>query len=274
MNMTKIAQIIRKAGKIALEYEGENCKIDYKPDGTLVSDADKLIGEFITLEVQKLYPDYLIIQEETVDPKIHTPERLAEGYVVVVDPIDGTTSFREAFHSWGILLGLLHNGKPIEGIAYYPRYNEMFFTRNGKTFLKHQQFEKELNVLARPDYRKSQQYQEHRMKSLIINVDPLAFQRFDFSKFSGRIFVQTGVYAFTVFARGMSSCLLVTPGLDLTDLAAGFAIVNNAGGELRYLSGELVQLSDLFHLNGNDRDIIACPKGEFDNVIRHFVQRS
>ena len=274
MNITKVVQIIYEAGELALKYEGENCRIDFKSNGTVVTDADKLVGEFITRRIKEAFPDHLIIQEETADPKIHTPERLSQGYVWVIDPIDGTTSFREAFHSWGILVGLLHNGKPVEGIAYYPRYQEMFFTAGGKTFLDCRHTKKELTVLAQPDYRKESRYKAHRMKSLIINVDPLAYQRFNFSEFSGRIFVQTGVYAFTILARGMCRCLLVTPGLDLTDFVSGFAIVEKAGGEFRYISGEPFQIADLFHLGTSDKDIIACPKGDFDIVVRYFVPKS
>jgi len=274
MDITQIVQIVREAGELALKYEGGNCRIDYKSDGTLVTDADKLVGEFVTRRIHGLFPDHLIIQEETVDPKIHTPERLRQGYVWVIDPIDGTTSFREAFHSWGILAGLLYNGEPVEGIAFYPRYQEMFFTDGRKAYWDYEHVKKELTVSAQPDYRNSPLYKDHRMKNLVINVDPLAFQRFDFSDFSGRIFVQTGVYAFTILARGMSSCLLLTPGLDLTDLVSGFAIADKAGAEFRYFSGEPFHVTDLFHLGASDKDIIACRKGDFDRVVQYFTPRN
>lgn len=273
MDITKVVHIIREAGATALKYEGENCRVGYKSDGSLVTDADKLIGEFITLEIHKLFPDHLIIQEETIDPIIHTPERLNQGFVWVIDPIDGTTSFREAFHSWGILVGLLYNGKPVEGIAFYPRYKEMYFTNEGKTFLDYDHTIKELSVLAQPDYRKSPSYQAHHMKNIVINVDPLAYQRFNFTGFPGRIFTQTGVYAFTMLARGMCKCLLVTPSLDLTDVVSGFSIVEKAGGEFRYLSGEPFQIEDLFHFGAIDRDVIVCPSGDFAEVSRYFIPR-
>lgn len=51
---------------------------------------------------------------------------VAAGTVWVLDPIDGTFNYSAGFPSAGILLGLLHDGAPVAGLAWFPLVGDAF----------------------------------------------------------------------------------------------------------------------------------------------------
>jgi myo-inositol-1(or 4)-monophosphatase len=67
------------------------------------------------------FPAHGIIGEEFGD---HQPD--AE-YCWVLDPIDGTKSFISGLPTWGTLIGLMHNGRPVYGMMSQPFTRERFF---------------------------------------------------------------------------------------------------------------------------------------------------
>ena len=55
-----------------------------------------------------------------------------EGYLFVVDPIDGTTNFIKGYHASTISVGLLKDGEPVLGVVYNPYRDEMYTAEKGK----------------------------------------------------------------------------------------------------------------------------------------------
>ena len=49
-----------------------------------------------------------------------------EGTVWVLDPIDGTFNYSAGYPATGTLLGLLHDGKPVAGLAWFPLVGDTF----------------------------------------------------------------------------------------------------------------------------------------------------
>ncbi|HMN86615.1 MAG TPA: inositol monophosphatase family protein, partial [Bauldia sp.] len=60
------------------------------------------------------YPDHGIVGEE------YGPDRPDAEFVWVLDPIDGTRSFIMGMPIWGVLIGLLHEGRPVLGMMAQP----------------------------------------------------------------------------------------------------------------------------------------------------------
>jgi myo-inositol-1(or 4)-monophosphatase len=48
-----------------------------------------------------------------------------EGSVWVLDPIDGTFNYSAGFPATGTLLGLVHDGKPVAGLAWFPLVGDL-----------------------------------------------------------------------------------------------------------------------------------------------------
>ena len=54
-----------------------------------------------------------------------------DGYVWVIDPIDGTVDFMNSFPLYCISVALEKDGKLVAGAVYNPVYDELFHARSG-----------------------------------------------------------------------------------------------------------------------------------------------
>ena len=97
-----------------------------KKDGTLVTESDLESDRRLSQAILSRYPDHTIISEER--------EKLYNGqeWCWVIDPIDGTTNFTWGFPLWGVLIGLLHHGMPVMGVADFPITDEHYSAALGQ----------------------------------------------------------------------------------------------------------------------------------------------
>src|SRR3990167_4924606 len=116
----------QKAGQLAYRYFKSQPKVTYKPDNSPVTRADIEAEMLIRKILTKKFPDHGIIGEEL--PPVNSKAK----YQWVIDPIDGTKSFIRGMPSWGILLALLEDGKPIIGVYNSPATSEIFWTEKSK----------------------------------------------------------------------------------------------------------------------------------------------
>ncbi len=96
-----------------------------KADGSFVTDVDIAVEEKARTLLASRFPAHRIIGEE-----------LPEGgggheLTWVIDPIDGTRSFRHGVPLYGTLLALLHGGDPILGIIDLPGLDRSYSAARG-----------------------------------------------------------------------------------------------------------------------------------------------
>lgn len=81
-------------------------EITWKPDGSPVTQADlfqeKLIADFLRSRL----PDVALVAEESYVPG----QDVNQGWVAVLDPIDGTENFCSGLKEWGVALSIWHDG--------------------------------------------------------------------------------------------------------------------------------------------------------------------
>ncbi|MCB8823145.1 inositol monophosphatase family protein [Microvirga rosea] len=116
--------IAQTASQVVLQHF-RACLVEYKPDGSEVTIADRLAEEAIREILCRECPTHAILGEE------FGGEFDAEGYTWVVDPIDGTTYFAMGVPLFGTLIGLLHNGEPIAGVIRFPVLGETVYAGQG-----------------------------------------------------------------------------------------------------------------------------------------------
>lgn len=85
-----------------------------KADGSPVTETDEAIEAELTRLIQERYPDHGILGEESGTCNADRE------YVWVIDPIDGTKSFATGTSTFGSLISLCHNEKPIVGVIELP----------------------------------------------------------------------------------------------------------------------------------------------------------
>jgi myo-inositol-1(or 4)-monophosphatase len=118
---------LKQAGHIAMQFHGKSPKVWTKPDGTLVTEADLAVDDFLKTTIRAARPDDGWLSEETPD----TPERLRKSRLWICDPIDGTRAFTDITRFWGIGVALTENGAPILGGIFCPVDNVMFHAIKG-----------------------------------------------------------------------------------------------------------------------------------------------
>jgi myo-inositol-1(or 4)-monophosphatase len=125
-----ILEMLRTCAPIALRFFGraDRAGARTKPGdrAQVVTDADVEIGRTIAAAVAARFPDHNLIDEE-----IGVVDR-GSRFTWVVDPIDGTSNFAAGVPTYGIMIGLLSEGRPIAcGIAL-PAFDETYWAEAGK----------------------------------------------------------------------------------------------------------------------------------------------
>lgn len=94
-----------------------------------VTEADREAELAIRRLVEARYPRHGFIGEE------HGRVREDARHVWIVDPVDGTRAFICGLPSWGTLIGLLEDGRPVAGVMAQPFTGERFLACNGEAAL-------------------------------------------------------------------------------------------------------------------------------------------
>ena len=85
-----------------------------------VTSADRAFEKFIRTRIKKKFPSHQVIGEEFGHTKTKSD------YTWVLDPIDGTRSFIIGNPTWSNLIGLNYKGRPIIGLANFPKLNKYY----------------------------------------------------------------------------------------------------------------------------------------------------
>lgn len=118
---------LEKACQIAREYFGE-VAVTTKPgdNNQVLTEADLEIGKFLVKEIEKIFPEFNIIDEEL--GVINN----GSDFSWVIDPIDGTSNFAAGLPFYGIMLGLINKDKPIAGGVALPYFSEIYYAEKDK----------------------------------------------------------------------------------------------------------------------------------------------
>jgi myo-inositol-1(or 4)-monophosphatase len=122
----------RRAGELALPYFRAGAqtaaKVWYKGHSSPVTEADIALDTFLKGQLSGLFPQAGWLSEETADD----PARLEQGYVWIVDPIDGTRAFASGHPDWAISIALVRDSRPVLGILHAPVHNRLYEARLGE----------------------------------------------------------------------------------------------------------------------------------------------
>jgi myo-inositol-1(or 4)-monophosphatase len=124
MDSSRLEHAINSAvivGKELLDhfYNG-NRQGAFKPDQTLVTEADNMADLKLQDMIKKAFPEDGILSEEsnTTYP--------TKNDVWVLDPLDGTVNFSLGLHYWGVSIAHLEDGYPKNAAVYFPVVNELY----------------------------------------------------------------------------------------------------------------------------------------------------
>ena len=117
----------RKAGSIITRasFDLDKLTVRSKRQKDYVSEVDHAAEDAIISVLREAYPDHAIHAEESGKSETQSD------YVWVIDPLDGTTNFLHGFPQYCVSIGLLHKGKPTQGVVFDPNRNELFTATRG-----------------------------------------------------------------------------------------------------------------------------------------------
>ena len=214
------------AGCVLMRYWRTGVEAEIKPDDSPVSRADRESEALIRERIEARCPGHGILGEE------YGMARGDAEWLWVVDPLDGTKSFLKGKPTFGILIGLVHEGRHVAGVMDFPAVGDRWAGADGHgTRLNGE------TVRTRPCPTLAD--------AVTASVGPDAACEDDIPLYAAlRRAVRWQMFGLEAMAYGLIASgridLAVDGNLDRHDIAAFEPVVRNAGGVLSGPAGEPV----------------------------------
>lgn len=205
-----------ESARIILPYfANPKLEVEWKPDQTPVTYADRKAEEILRMLIAREFPNHGIVGEE-----YGTQNEDAE-YVWVLDPIDGTRSFTAGCPLFGTLICLCQHGEPIWGAINLPVLDRLFLGDNHHAWCN----DHEVKLRETPDLK----------DCFLLTTDPKGpFARHNVPGWNA-LLEATGqfrswgdCFGYTLLADGAAD-IMCDPILNLWDIAALIPVVRGAG---------------------------------------------
>lgn len=123
----EVIRIADEAGKILLSYWKKDLEINFKRDEfDPVTEADKASNAYIEKAFKELYPDDVLVTEESSESHLGKGTR-----VWYVDPLDGTRYFIAGDDGFSVCIGLVISGEPSFGVVHLPARGITYYGERG-----------------------------------------------------------------------------------------------------------------------------------------------
>lgn len=105
------------AGQVLMGFLGHHGVTHHKGAVDLVTAADEAAEALLRRELLALFPEDALLAEEG-----GAGGRAGAPWTWVVDPLDGTTNFVHGLHHFAVSVGILYEGVPVAGVIHAPAY--------------------------------------------------------------------------------------------------------------------------------------------------------
>ena len=194
----------------------------------LVTEADHAADKAIQSVIKKAFPEHGIVSEETAE-KITASE-----FKWIIDPIDGTVNFANGIPICCVSIGLEQNGKMIMGAVYNPIFKEFYFAERGQGATLN---DKKISVSNKTEV----------LRSCLVTGFPYTY--LDQPNGPLQVFerlIRKGIPVRRLGSAAIDLCWVAAGRFDgfyehqlnAWDSAAGFIMVEEAGGKVTDLKGD------------------------------------
>lgn len=230
-----LLEAIKESGAIIQQYFQGHFTVESKEGiNNLVTEVDKLSEEKIIGIIKKYCPGHSIISEESGE------EKQDSEYQWIIDPIDGTVNFAHGIPICCVSIGLKKGDDLIYGSVYNPMMNELFFAEKGKGSTLNGT---PISVSKKSDFRKACLVTGFPYKWPDMAEHPIkVFERF----------VLEGLPVRRLGSAAIDLCWVACGRFDgfweynlsSWDVAAGYLIVEEAGGRITNFDGDRYSVFD------------------------------
>lgn len=215
--------------KIIKEYFDKSFTISNKEGiNNLVTEVDHKSEKAIIEVIKKDFPEHFILSEEA-----GAIEQDSE-FKWIIDPIDGTVNYANGIPICCVSIGIEKAGQMIMGAVYNPFINEFYFAERGNGSTLN---DKKISVTKRTEV----------IKSCLVTGFPYTY----LDEENGPLqvfekFIRKGIPVRRLGSAAIDLCWVAAGRFDgfyehklsAWDSAAGFIIVEEAGGKVTNLKGE------------------------------------
>lgn len=110
--------------------DSHRSEVTLKEDDTPVTSADRLVQRSLEETLRVHFPELTFVGEE--DETTWTSR--TQGWVAVVDPIDGTENFASSLPEWGTAASLFHDGAHAASMIALPELGRRLITGDSVTY--------------------------------------------------------------------------------------------------------------------------------------------
>ena len=126
-DLALLCEVVRGAGRLALDHRARGLKVEHKPGGSPVTDGDLAVDARLHEALLAARPHYGWLSEETPDDAA----RLTAVRLFIVDPIDGTTAYVKGRPWFAISVAVVEDGAPLAGVVFAPALDEVYAAHAG-----------------------------------------------------------------------------------------------------------------------------------------------
>jgi myo-inositol-1(or 4)-monophosphatase len=124
------AEVIRHTAELArpllLEGFAGTRATSAKGRGNVVTETDHAVEESVTAFLHDTFPDHDVMGEE------HAPGVTSNGWMWVIDPVDGTKNFSRGIPHFAYNIALCWDSEPVLALTLNPVTHELFFAESGQ----------------------------------------------------------------------------------------------------------------------------------------------
>lgn len=117
---------VRQSGEIVRENWARPHQVRHKGSIDLVTETDLAVEDFLKERLSAILPEASFMAEESTSPD-SAPGRLCW----IIDPVDGTTNFVHRIPQVGTSVALWHEGEVVLGIVNVPMLGECYWAVRG-----------------------------------------------------------------------------------------------------------------------------------------------
>ena len=122
--------VIRQTAEIArpllLQGFGGAGVVTSKGRGDVVTETDHAVEAAVTAYLEAEFPDHAVMGEE------HAPGITSDGWMWVIDPVDGTKNFSRGIPHFAYNIALCWGSEPALALTLHPVTNELFYAVKGR----------------------------------------------------------------------------------------------------------------------------------------------
>jgi 3'(2'), 5'-bisphosphate nucleotidase len=237
--INQLKNIIITAGEMSLVLRKNGLKLDIKNDGSVVTNADLWLSDFIFKSLEKINKKIPIICEERPYVNLDKCEKFW-----LVDPIDGTRGFIQNKSEFTVNIALIENLQAKWGFIYVPSNNKLYYTNE----------KGEVSIEEKGALRENQtQDKKEKLYTALVGSGGKSHLVQDYLQnyqLKDTIYVKSSL-KLGMIAEGAGD---IYPRFSNTmewDIAAGHALIKANGGNIFTSKGEVLQYGKDNFLNGN-----------------------